>query len=324
MAGNRMHGAGALALATGQPVRLADFEEVKAVEEYVETAKIHQVYAGGDYHIESPVPIHVIHPEKEGTPDFWSYEAVGEVVTVIDYKSGRVPVEVWDCYQLKDYAAGVLQLRPSAKMFRLVIVQPRAYHPLGPVRSISVKRAEIEQHIEFARAKCAEADTAPMCTAGPHCHQFYCRGLTSIPPCPAAVAASASVLSLMEAYAAKETDGETLGLIYRVLSASVALAGRMLPEIEAKLEAAIESGDLTTGFESKPGRMGQRKWVENAPLDSLAEQIGQSLTEDKPVTPAEAERRGVPSEVVKAYTWQPKGKPILKPKNPNLIKEAFQ
>lgn len=76
-----------------------------------------------------------LHPEYYGTADLAAYFSEEEVLDITDYKNGvGIVVDVeWNA-QLMYYAYGLLEEYPGVRRVRLRIVQPRAFHPAGPVR----------------------------------------------------------------------------------------------------------------------------------------------------------------------------------------------
>jgi hypothetical protein len=85
-----------------------------------------------------------VHEDFYGTVDF---AAVNEgVIDVVDFKYGAgITVEAYRNPQLMYYAYGFLLFRPDARRVRLSIVQPRAYHEEGPVRTWEISAEELAE-----------------------------------------------------------------------------------------------------------------------------------------------------------------------------------
>lgn len=107
------------------------------------------------------------HPDFYGTVDFAAYDT--NVIEVVDYKHGEgIVVEPERNPQMMYYAYGIIFERTSRghnvrsdRLVRLTIVQPRAYHELGPVRTWETTVGEIVQWAEdelMAAMKRAEFD----------------------------------------------------------------------------------------------------------------------------------------------------------------------
>lgn len=125
--------------------------------------------------------------DMDGTADFIAIK--DRTLHVVDLKYGQgVAVEAKDNAQLKYYAAAALGEMGmeglGSEIDRVVctIVQPRAPHPDGPIRSIEMVPAEL---VDFAldlidAARLALKEDAPL-YAGKHCR--WCKAL---PRCPEA------------------------------------------------------------------------------------------------------------------------------------------
>lgn len=120
-----------------------------------------------------------------GTADVIIYEPFGELV-VIDFKYGRgIVVEVDWNDQMMFYGLGALQEigAQDVSTVTIVVVQPRAPHPDGPVRRWDTGGTDVL--LEFgenlrAAADLTATDDAPL-HAGEHCHKNFCPAAV---PCP--------------------------------------------------------------------------------------------------------------------------------------------
>lgn len=80
-----------------------------------------------------------LHKLYFGTADFACYVPSEELLDVTDYKHGEgIVVDVEWNPQLMYYAYGLLARFPGVRHLRLRIVQPRAFHPDGPIRTWEV------------------------------------------------------------------------------------------------------------------------------------------------------------------------------------------
>ena len=143
------------------------------------------VKPGDKFIVEASFDLSIIHKGLFGTSDFGYVD--GSTIYVTDYKHGKgIVVEIEGNTQLMIYALGVLStLTPveGNKIRRVVltIVQPRAYHVDGPVRSWEIP---IEKLLSWSRIALKPAlletdkENAFLC-AGEHCR--FCNAL---PVCP--------------------------------------------------------------------------------------------------------------------------------------------
>jgi hypothetical protein len=124
-----------------------------------------------------------INDEFFGTNDVCIERLEDNTLEVIDYKHGvGVSVEVKDNPQLKYYAIGAMKIfKGDYDKIRLTIVQPRSFHPDGPIRSWDTtpqKLREFERELLAAGEETKKKD-APL-VAGNHCQ--FC---PAIAVCPA-------------------------------------------------------------------------------------------------------------------------------------------
>ena len=88
-----------------------------------------------DYMVEEQVDLRHLGGDCWGTLDYASW-IVGQDLYVCDYKNGIVTVEAKDNKQLLTYATGVCEkIGYDFRFIYIVIIQPRAAHVNGPVRS---------------------------------------------------------------------------------------------------------------------------------------------------------------------------------------------
>lgn len=154
-------------------------EMAKAVQEYVDFIYKLKEETQGEWLIEHRFSLPHLHPKFFGTNDAIVYEDFG-TLHVADYKHGAgIAVEVEENEQLMYYALGGLSLGDFDKVV-LHVIQPRAFHPDGGIRSWEttpefikkfgqkLKIAALETEKEDAPLKegewcrfCAAAQTCP-------------------------------------------------------------------------------------------------------------------------------------------------------------------
>lgn len=133
-------------------------------------------FAGDTLELEQKFDMSFIHPEFGGTGDAVIYKPEDSTLHVIDLKFGMKVVEPQDNLQLCSYAVGAARKVWGGAVNKIVltIIQPRAFHSAGPVRSWEISYAELEVlQRKLARViKLAEQPNAPR-AAGDHC--FFCK-----------------------------------------------------------------------------------------------------------------------------------------------------
>lgn len=205
-------------------------------------------------HLEQQVSLKLYGAEScYGTSDFTAIITVAARVLVVDYKHGAgVLVEVVDNPQLKIYGLGTLLALPPGTRINHVqttIIQPRAAHPLGPIRSHTYTTAELMDFgadVLYAIERCESPDA--QFVPGEHCK--WC-GIEN--SCAARAKANAGILTVIDEMA----DGMQL---------SVEEQERLLQEFDrvdiegfvASLRAALhkyaEEGGALTHYKLVPKR----------------------------------------------------------------------
>lgn len=119
-----------------------------------------------------------------GTADLIFVE--NDRLTVGDLKYGRGVVEADRNLQLMTYLYGAIQKFGSRPTYRIVVLQPRAYHPEGPIRPYYVTEAEMEVFAFELERAIEENYGNGQPHPGDHCRN-YCEAFGS---CRAAALAS--------------------------------------------------------------------------------------------------------------------------------------
>lgn len=99
-------------------------------------------------------------------------------LTIADLKFGRGLVEVKRNPQLMTYLAGARDLFGSRSSYRLVILQPRAWHPDGIIREYTVSHSEFTVFVDEMLTAIEANYNGGECDPGDHCRN-YCPALGS-------------------------------------------------------------------------------------------------------------------------------------------------
>lgn len=251
-------------------------------------------------HIEEKTDISTIHPDCFGTPDLWYVEGI--TLHLIDYKFGRRPVEVFENWQLIEYAAGIVN--DSIERVDFTIVQPRAPHAEGVIRNWEVSTKSLSRYFDTLREQesLAAQDVAPT-KAGGHCRdckaRFICNTLRSA------------------AYRIADREAENRHHDLSPLEVGVEL--QFLKEESKILEARISALEEHALFALKRGdsipflkltqTRGRTTWsVDAEELIELQEILSVPLTKQTPLTPTQASKQGVPPDIIDAYAKHVPGK----------------
>jgi hypothetical protein len=180
--GTAMHRAGELWLSSGQEpdwvlyqwegIEL-DEEMADAVKLYVEVLRADQANYGGELVVEKQFRLDRLREHMWGTNDALLIRCRDNVLRVYDFKGGRgIVVEVKGNRQLRYYAYGALLNLPglNVEQVEIVIVQPRAKHPDGPVRRERIDVIDLyDWSMDLLRAAQATDDPNAPLHAGPWC-----------------------------------------------------------------------------------------------------------------------------------------------------------
>lgn len=219
--GTKAHELASLLL-LGEKVDIPDEEMADAIDVYV-TDMLNRA-KGNKLHVEHRFDLSKVHPGCFGTADCVIWDAKRRHLIVADFKYGAgIPVEVKDNKQLRFYGLGALvDLGYPARTVELVVIQPRCYHPEGPVRSETIDAIDMLDFkvdlIQFAKAT---EDPNAALKSGEHCKFCPAAGV-----CPLlheqALAAAKTVFSPAASYdPAKLADALRLAPVLKAWASSV-------------------------------------------------------------------------------------------------------
>jgi hypothetical protein len=266
---------------------IVDNEMIDAVTVYVEHIRgIVDRLPDAEPEIEQRLDMTHLDPEIFGTGDATIYSESEKTLYVIDYKHGKGQVvEVNENPQLRLYGAGAAKRYHNRPLERVVltVIQPRAPHAKGPVRSEEIDvldMFEFEFEVEEAAQNVRQAemdathDTMTKAvwentylSAGGHCG--FCRAQ--------AVCAKARERSLSVAQAEFGEVGEAVTLSDHTKMTSDQLAAVLmevsilkswLNAVETHAHAEACAGRMPTGFKLVPKRA-TRKWADEQQAQKL-------------------------------------------------------
>ncbi len=243
-------------VADGVTVFEVDEEMVEGVQLYLDTVRS---LKKGQYEldVEQRLDMTHIHNGIYGTGDAVVYQVDAGVLHVVDLKYGKgVAVEPTENPQLMLYGAGAARRYHNRVLNEVVlhIVQPRAPHANGPVRSWAtdpLSLMEFEDVLSRAALHTEQLD-APL-VAGD-----WCRFCPALPTCPAAREKAIAVAQseFTEAAPTPETlSGEQLAEVL----AQAEFIGNWVKAVQAYAHAEAVAGRTPTGFKLVPKRA-TRKW----------------------------------------------------------------
>lgn len=277
------------------------------------------------FRAEQPVSISAIHPDCWGTPDAWLYNAsVG--LHIWDYKFGHGFVEVFENWQLIEYAAGILEeleingLDDQNLFVNFYIVQPRSYHRDGSVRRWTVRASDLRPYFNTLRAA-EEQATSPnaRCIPTPECG--YCSARHA---CEALQRSALQAVDLSTAATPWELDANSTGNELRYLKHAAELLDSRITGLSEQALAMIKRGDRVPHFKAEASK-GRTVW--NKPVEevvALGEMMGVNLKKPTDViTPLQAIDKHVPKELVQSYSHAPLGAVKLVPDDGTDARKLF-
>lgn len=281
----------------GVPVSL---EMLEGADLYVE--EVGRAYASlasvSHYQVEQRVAIPAVHPNNWGTPDTWIFghnPTTGRArLIVLDYKFGHGFVEVFQNWQLVDYASGLLDqlgVDGLADQFidvEFVVVQPRSYHRDGPVRRWTTRASELRPLVNKL-AGMAEAAHMPNPVARPDPEACkHCPGRHACEPLQRATFHAMDVAGMSTPL---DMSVEAMGLELRMLERARKLMDARASGLAEQLEHALASGQSSPHYHLAPGES-KLVWIKPAEeVLALGQVLGVDLAKPRvPITPTQAKR----------------------------------
>lgn len=251
-----------------------------------------------------------------GTADVVVLPPDGKTVHVIDYKYGHGHVPA-DSPQLKIYGIAAAQ-EFNREVVHLHVIQPRDYTAKSPRSYHFTPAAQNEFCDEVSNALRLAHAAKPYAAAGTHCLRCPGRG-----HCDTLRTAS---LEFSEACGTDTTAPEAVAAELRIAQKAVDLTTARLKGLEDEATHVLSSGGVVPGWalERKPGRQ-QWKASDEAHVLQLADAfgIGDAVSKRVLITPLQAQKAGLPAELVKLHTERPVGEPKLVPAADTLAAQVF-
>ena len=274
---------------------------------YVDYVRQFRQIAGAPTWVESKFNLALLNPPAPmfGTADFVAYDPRNRQLHVVDLKYGQgVVVEVKGNKQLRYYALGALLAHSDLQVdtIEITVVQPRALHPDGFIRSETVAYEEL---IGFAgdlldAARRTQEPDAPLVTGS------HCRFCAAIAICPAKHAEAQSIaqteFSAMPAAVPPAPDTLPPEVFADVLAKAPILEA-WLTAMRAEAMRRLERGEEVQGFKLVAKRA-TRKFTDGDDAIEYLKASGfneDEIVEKKIKSPAQIEKlfpkKKMPSEL---------------------------
>lgn len=265
--------------------------------------------------IETGVVLSELYRGMKGTVDFWSYNETSYTLNVDDLKFGMVAVEAYENYQLIAYTLGLLlHLGFDALAFQHITVvmtihQPRAYHPDGKTRSWTINADELRGYWNIISLACHKAMRDDrFASSGSHCG--YCDARHS---CEAHRRAAANCIDIIDRTPHfVDHDVSNLEQEYIELLRIKEVVSTRKSALEELLTETIKTGTSLSRLEISSGST-RREWsVPQSRLDAVEKIFKTPLTKQVSLSPAQAEKAGIPPSIVETLITKKPTKATLR------------
>ncbi|MEH6358962.1 MAG: DUF2800 domain-containing protein [Pseudomonadales bacterium] len=276
------------------------------VEEMVEPVMMyvgHIKDRGVPFHVEKEINFKNGNIHVTGTADCVAYDEQTATLYVDDFKYGHRHVDQFENWQLLCYAFGMIEameLQEKVKTIVMSIIQPRSYHPGGPIRSWTINITEMAHwHRKMWELGQRLLVAEPLAITGNQCH--YC---TAYGQCPAAQASGMNAVDVALKGFTDELTNDALAMEMKSLDRAKNVLKNRVNAIEDLIKARLRLGRSVPGY-GMVETFGHRQWVKTVDVTMLETIAGTCLSEPKLITPAAAERAGVSKVMVKSFTEKP-------------------
>jgi hypothetical protein len=265
-------------------------EMVEAVQIYADVVREIKHIQGVECEIEAKLDLRSVPGMEFGTGDFCAYSPADLTLDVIDFKYGKgVAVEVKENPQLLSYAIGTAKRyhNRGLKKVRLTVVQPRAPHPDGAIRTYecdAVDLMDFESELSAAAERTAEPD-APL-KPGEWCK--FCPAAAQCPALQSFALDAAREAFAEQPVAVEALSSERLGEIYQVAQRLKDFVKR----VEEHAHHEARHGRVPPGTKLVMKRA-NRKWKDEAEAQEFLLLLGyeeDDIVEKNLISPATADR----------------------------------
>jgi len=260
-----------------------------------------------------------------GTPDLWRLSPGW--LDVWDYKFGHEHVEVFENWQLTNYAElirdelGINGVADQQLQVRLHVVQPRSYHRDGPVRTWTVgPLSNLRAAFNILNSAAARAvQPEPVAAVGTHCK--HCPGRHA---CQALHRNALAAVDYAGHATPIELPPEALGHELRALDRAAALLDARRTGLQAQAMAVIKQGQRVPFYAVEPGQSRERWTRPPAEVLAVAEAMEvKGIGRTELVTPAQARELGLDPSLVAAFSERPPGAVRLVADDGSKARRAF-
>lgn len=290
-----------------------DDEMLDACELYADS--VHEimlsskVFGGVHFGLEAKLTMPRINEHSFGTSDFFLFDHKNLILYIYDFKYGHDPVEVFENWQLINYAAGVIEhllkhtpfiIDSMNEKLKIVfrIAQPRSYHRDGPIRSWGITLGQLWPYFErLKEAATLALSGLGQAISGPHCR--YCQARHG---CEAALNAGVRLYEVAAQALPLDMSVQALAVQYTIVKRARKQLDALEDALGQQIETLIRTGKHVPGYMTQP-KQGRETWAVPAEeVFALGDLMGVELRKPTAVTPKQAIKLGIDKNVIKEYS----------------------
>lgn len=301
----------------GKPM---EFDQDRLTDEMVGAATMYVNYvksiAGDKAVIEERVNIPKIHPDCFGYPDAYYYDEPVRTLHVFDLKFGWRLVEAYFNWQLLCYASGIV---PYAEKYVLHIIQPRPYHPEGPIRTHELDFITFKSECVRIAQAVERAINDPVLSTGPHC-----RNCDALLKCNARWEAITNGIEVVSKIDQDDMTPEQVTSQFLILDYVQDMINKQKDKAEQTALYLISQGKNLPGLTLEQGAESIKWCGDPKSIIATGDASGFDLRKkDAVMTPLQVKKAGAPEYLVNLLSKTYKGKRKLRPIDLNKANKIF-
>jgi hypothetical protein len=250
-------------------------------------------------HMEEYLDISIIHSECSGTPDAWLLDRPNDHLHIWDYKYGHSYVDVFENWQLLEYASGIYAKESSLQKITMTVVQPRCYSSESHTRSWTITRDQLLEYIEILQRaeKLALSSAAPQ-RPGSQCN--YCPGRHA---CQTLQQTALAVVDVSMDNTPWDLSSLSTGNELRYLKHAAELLDARITGLSEQARSMITRGELVPGFKLESSQ-GRERWLKTPEeIITMGELLGFKLAKPaEAITPVQAKKLGMDLSLIEHFS----------------------
>lgn len=222
----------------------------------------------------------------------------GNTLHVMDYKYGHRLVEVEDNWQLITYAIGLLFMyQQQFDKVVMTIVQPRAHHMDGPVRSITTTVADLETKFNQIRTQAEKFNAGPTLATSKNCR--YCPAAREV--CPAFNTAFHNAIDFVkDVTVADKITNESLSQMLKTYDRIADIFKIKSDALNDLAKERLLANEMIPGYVAVK-QYGNRKWIKDIKPETFKMMTGFDMTKTVNKSPADMEKEKIDEKILEAF-----------------------